>query len=93
MSLQLENHILLEIEPAPPIKSATTLATDPARAFAYVVEPEQRRILVVDTEHTLIGVYRHAAFAEVIDIASDDEALYLLTKSKILRFVKIFEGE
>gem|GEM_PF-2384009 len=92
-SLQLENQIVLEIEPAPPIKSATTLTTDPVHVFAYVVEPEQRRILVVDTEHTLIGVYRHPAFAEVIDIASDDEALYLLTKSKILRFVKIFEGE
>ena len=92
-SLELENQIVLEIEPAPPIKLATTLATDPVHVFAYVVEPEQRRILVVDTEHTLIGIYRHPIFAEIIDITSDNEALYLLTKSKILRFVKIFEGE
>jgi hypothetical protein len=93
MSLQLENQVVLEIEPAPPIKLATTLATDPVHVFAYVVEPEQRRILVVDAEHTLIGIYRHPTFAEIIDIASDNEVLYLLTESKILRFVKIFEGE
>ena len=93
ISLQLTNSIALKTEPIPPINSATALATDPSHAYAYVAEPDQRRILVVNTDHAILGIYRHPVFVEIIDIASDDETLYLLTKSKILRFVKIFEGE
>ena len=93
MSIQLTNPITMKTKPIPPINSATALTTDPTHAFAYVAEPGQRRILVVGTDHALLGIYRHPVFVEIIDIASDDENLYLLTKSKILRFIKIFEGE
>ena len=53
----------------------------------------QEKGILEEIRYALIGIYRHPIFAEIIDITSDNEALYLLTKSKILRFVKIFEGE
>ena len=93
ISLQLTNQIILKAAPAPSIKSATTLATAPNHMFTYVVEPKQRRILVVDTEHTLIGIYRHPIFSGIIDIASDHKAIYLLTKSQILKFEKTLDSE
>ena len=90
ISFRIENEILLKSKPTPSIKLATALTTDPNHMFTYVGEPKQRRILVVNTEHTLVGIYRHPAFDKIIDIASDDEAIYLLTKSEILRFLKTF---
>lgn len=91
ISFRIDNEILLKSKPTPSIKLATALTTDPKHMFTYVGEPKQRRILVVNTEHTLIGIYRHPTFDKIIDIASDDKAIYLLTKSEILRFLKTFD--
>ena len=91
ISFRINNEILLKSKPIPSIKLATALTTNPNHTFTYVGEPKQRRILVVNTEHTLIGIYRHPKFDKIIDIASDDEAIYLLTKSEILRFLKTFD--
>ncbi len=80
---ELKNEINLDLFPT--IKSFSKIYTSPELSNIYILEPKQKRIIIIDKAGEVIRQIRSDKFNNLLDLSvlSNEEVLYLLNKPKI----------
>jgi hypothetical protein len=73
-------------ELAIPVSNPTKIATDITNEFVYILEPKEKRLLVLDKKGSLRNQYLSDEFANLKGIYADEKEkkMYLLTDKKLL---------
>lgn len=68
----------------PKIKNATKIFTSPLNKYIYILEPDEKRIIIIDKKGNLIGEYQSSEFENLKDIwiTSQDKKIYVLCGNK-----------
>ncbi|MGB4253853.1 MAG: hypothetical protein WBJ22_01925 [Minisyncoccales bacterium] len=68
----------------PKIKNATKIFTSPNNNYLYILEPEEKRVIVTNKKGELIVEYQSEKFEDLIDlwVTPQDKKIYLLSINK-----------
>jgi len=68
----------------PPVKNLTKIFTSPQLPYIYLLEPEQKRIIVLSKKGEIVKQFQSEKFDRLLDFTvSPDGKIYLLNNSKL----------
>jgi len=68
----------------PPVKNLTKIFTSPQLPYLYLLEPEQKRIIVLSKKGEVVKQFQSEKFDQLLDFTvSPDGKIYLLNNSKL----------
>ena len=82
---EFENEVSFEVFPAP--KNISKIFTSPSLPYLYLLEPDQKRLLILNKSGKLIKQLQSKSFDNLLDftITKDGKTLYLLNGLKVYK--------
>jgi DNA-binding beta-propeller fold protein YncE len=74
-------------ETFPKIKNATKIYTSKDNKYLYLLEPDEKRVIVTDKKGNIVAEYQSEKFENLKDLwaSPDDKFIYLLDGRKVFR--------